>query len=121
MNTSTIKICGQTVKVAYCYAAEIAFYNYTGVSIDKFDAENPQHVVFLIMACIFAYYNAKAHEGEGHDLTDEQLLYEAKPEEIVAAFKAVLELRQRWYGIDAAAEQRPTELSTKGDEDEGKN
>ena len=121
MNTSTINICGQEVHVAYCYAAEIAFHNYTGVSIDKFDPENPQHVVFLIMACIFAYYNAKAHENEGHDLTDESLLYESKPEEIVAAFKTVLELRQRWYGIDAAAEQRPAEPSTNGDEDEGKN
>lgn len=108
MEISKIKICGVPVGVAYCYAAEIAFYNYTGVSIDKFDSENPQHVIFLIMACIFSYYNAKAHEGEGHDLTDEQLLYESKPDEIVAAFKTVLELRQKWYGIDAAAEQHST-------------
>ena len=121
MNTSTIKICGQTVKVAYCYAVEIAFYNYTGVSIDKFDAKNPQHVIYLIMACIFAYYNAKVHENESHDLSDEQLLYYSKPEEIVEAFKTVLELRQKWYGVDdAAAKQQPTESSTGADGDGGK-
>lgn len=122
MLTSTIKICGKDVHVAYCYATEIAFHNYTGVSVDKFDAENPQHTVYLIMASIFAYYNSKSHEGEDHDLTDEGLIYESKPEEIVAAFKTVLELRQKWYGVDgAAAEERPTEPGTDADEDAGKN
>lgn len=117
METSRITICGQEVSVGYCYAAEIAFHNYTGVTVDKFDADNPQHVVYLIMAAIFAYYNAKEHEGEGHDLTDEGLLYDSRPEEIVEAFKTVLELRQRWYVADGdAAQQQPGEH-----EDEGKN
>lgn len=121
MQESVIKLCGREVKAGYCYATEIAFYNFAGVGVDKFDAENPQHVVYLIMAAIFAYYNAKEHEGESHDLTDEDILYASDPSEIVDAFKTVVNLRQRWYGVDAAdaaAQQRPTERK---DEDDGKN
>lgn len=101
MITSKINICGQEVCVGYCYATEIAFHNYTGVNVDKFNPGNPQHTIYLIMAAIFAYYNAKEHDGEGHDLTDEGLLYDSKPGEIVEAFKTVMELRQEWYGVES--------------------
>jgi len=120
METSKIKICGQAVKVGYCYATEIAFHNYAGVTIDKFDAENPQHTVYLIMAAIFAYYNSSSHESESHDLTDDSLLYEAAPSEIVEAIKTVLELRQRWYGIELPASQDVEEDSA-SDSPGGKN
>lgn len=109
METSEIKICGRTVHVGYCYATEIAFHNYTGVGVDKFDPGNPQHAIYLIMAAVFAYYNSKDHQGEDHDLTDEGLLYESKPEEIVEAFKQVLELRGRWYGVEASKGAEPDE------------
>ncbi len=101
METSKIKVCGQEVSVGYCYATEIAFHNYTGVSVEKFDPNNPQHAVYLIMAAIFSYYNAKEHQGEAHELTDESLLYESKPDEIIQAFNTVLGLRLRWYGVEA--------------------
>lgn len=116
METSTIKICGQKVHVGYCYATEIAFHNYCGESVDKFNADNPQHTIYLIMAAVFAYYNAKNHEGEAHELTDEALLYDSKPEEIVEAFKTVLELRQKWYGMEGSSTP-----SAQGSEEDGKN
>ena len=91
--------------MAYCYATEIAFHNYSGVSVEKFNAENPQHLIYLIMAAVFAYYNAKKHESEVHSLTDEDLLYESRPEEIVEAFKTVLDLRQKWYGVESSPQE----------------
>ena len=104
MITTEINICGKHVMAGYCYATEIAFNNYTGVPVEKFDAERPEHVVYLIMAAIFAYYNAEAHATETHELTDEAMLYEAKPDEILNAFKAVMELRAQWYGVGTADE-----------------
>lgn len=98
----------------YCYATEIAFNNYTGVPVEKFDAERPEHVVYLIMAAIFAYYNAEAHATETHELTDEAMLYEAKPDEILNAFKAVMELRGEWYGVGDAADEKSDQNDNEG-------
>lgn len=94
-----ITIAGKTVGVAYCYATEIAFYNFTGVNIENFDAANPSHTVYLILAAIIAYYGGRK---EKEPVTDEDILRRATPREIVDAVKVIMELFAGWHELPKA-------------------
>ena len=96
MITKNITIAGKEVTLAYCYATEIAFRKYTDVSIDSFDATNPEHVLYLILATIMAWCQSK---GEQPTIKDEEIMFSAKPKEIVDALTAIFEMRKEWYYI----------------------
>jgi hypothetical protein len=98
MTTKTINIAGKEVTLAYCYATEIAFRKYTGVSIDNFEAANPEHTLYLILSCIVAWCEAK---GEEPAVKDEELMYHARPKEIVEALTVIYKLRAEWYEVPA--------------------
>lgn len=98
MTKKTINIAGKHVDVAYCYATEIAFRKYTGESIDKFNAENPEHVLYIILAAIIAWSQANGTEPE---VKDDDLIYNTKPKELVEALTAIFELRREWYEVPA--------------------
>lgn len=85
------------VGLAYCYATEIAFYDYTGQNFDEFVRESKtdsKRILYTILAAMMAYYQAK---GEDAPITDADLMYHARPESIVAAFSTVIKLYGEWY------------------------
>ncbi len=98
MNKEKITINGKEVGVAYCYATEIAFTKYTGVSVDEFDTKNPEHHIYIILASIMAYNGA---EGLDTTIRDTDLMYNARPAEIIEALRVIFELRNEWYKLPA--------------------
>lgn len=98
MSKSQITINGQEVGIAYCYATEIAFTRYTGVSVDEFDTKNPEHHIYIILASIMAYNGA---EGIDTTIRDTDLMYNARPAEIIEALRVIFELRAEWYALPA--------------------
>lgn len=98
MSKEKITINGKEVGVAYCYATEIAFTRYTGVSVDEFDTKNPEHHIYIILAAIMAYNGA---EGLDTTIRDTDLMYNARPAEIIEALRVIFELRAEWYALPA--------------------
>lgn len=98
MNKEKITINGKETGVAYCYATEIAFTKYTGVSVDEFDTKNPEHHIYIILAAIMAYNGA---EGLDTTIRDTDLMYNARPAEIIEALRVIFELRNAWYKLPA--------------------
>ena len=82
--------------IAYCFATEIAFKKFTGSNLDDFDASNPEHIIYIILAAIASYYQA---EGKDAPVKDEGLLYHAKPKDMIDALNEVLKLRADWYQL----------------------
>ena len=106
MSKSQITINGQEVGVAYCYATEIAFTRYTGVSVDEFDTKNPEHHIYIIIAAIIAYYES---QGKKAPVKDTDLMYHATPTELTTALTEIFELRKEWYDIPKGAERKDEE------------
>ena len=93
MIKSKIKIAGKDVNVAWCYATEIAFHNYTGLPVEKFNINDPTHVLYLIIASVFAYYNAT---GAELPIEDADIMNDATPPEIAGASLKVTDLQKEW-------------------------
>ena len=96
MKTKEITICGKQVMLAYCFATELAFKNFTGENIENFDPSNPEHAIYLILSAIAAYYQKR---DEDAPVKDTDLMYEAKPTELIAGLTEVMKLRADWYEI----------------------
>ena len=94
MKEKVILLCGYQTGIAYCYATEIAFRKYTGEYIDQFDAQNPEHILYIILAAIFSYYQSRGQEAP---VKDEDLMYKARPQQLVDALTEVFNLRAEWY------------------------
>ena len=112
MKTKEITICGGQVVLAYCFATELSFKNFTGENIEDFTATNPEHVIYLILSAIASYYQSKEKEDEKKaPIVDSDLMYNATPNELVAAANVVLELRAEWYGIPKGdnVEEKPAD------------
>lgn len=98
MTSKEITIAGKAVSVAYCYATEIAFHKYTGKSVDEFDATDPDHVSYLIISAILSYYQSRDEEPP---VRDGDIMYDARPKEIINAMTAIFKLRAEWYEVPA--------------------
>ncbi len=105
MKKKKVKIAGKQVWLAYCYATEIVFNDLTGEDINEYFKEvftskegktNPKKLLYAILACAIAYAQGTQTEDA---LEDKQLMYEAKPQELIEAFKVVVELRNEWYKL----------------------
>ena len=96
MKTKEITLCGKQVMVGYCFATEIAFKKFTGVNIDEFDATNPEHIIYLIIAAIATYYQKQETEAP---VKDNDMMYDAQPKELISALTDVLNLRADWYQL----------------------
>ena len=114
MKTKEIYLCGVKVMIAYCFATEIAFKKFTGANLDEFDASNPEHIIYIILAAIATYYQK---EGIDAPVKDENLMYDAQPKEMIEALNEVLKLRADWYQLPKGdkKDEKPDE------EQEGKN
>ena len=102
MTTRKITIAGKEVTLAYCYATEIAFRKYTGVAIDQFDAQNPEHVLYIIISAIIAWSQSR---GEEPAIKDDELMYNAKPQELIDTLTEIFKLRAEWYEVPAGEPQ----------------
>lgn len=112
-NEKTITICGKEVKMRYCAAAETGFEQMSGKSIGDIDFKKQEDLIRLSLAAILAAYlrdEAKA------PITDEDIILDAKPKEIVEMFTALLELRAAWYEVPAVV--KPEMEETEGDKQE---
>lgn len=112
MKTKEITICGKQVMLAYCFATELSFKNFTGENIEDLKVTNPEHVIYLILSAIASYYQSKEYEDEKKaPIVDSDLMYNATPKELVSAANDVMELRAEWYGIPKGdkVEEKPAD------------
>ena len=119
MKKAEITIAGKAVTLCYCYATEIAFKTLAERDINDFMLDaGPQlnenrmpdvrQVIFLLLASITSYYNSL---GEQAPVTDNDLMYEATPQELGTALGTVLRLRVEFYTVPA---DEPADKPTKG-------
>ena len=114
--TKEIKIAGKKVKIAYCYATEIAFHDLTGkdfatflrTSVEEQNA-SPKEIMCSILAGIMAYYQSAEKESP---ITDKDLMFNASNEEITEAFKEIVVLFTEWYRLPT--DEEPKEKGSKG-------
>lgn len=112
MKKKTITIAGKKVTLAYCYATEIAFTEYTGESFQSYiraaanqTGTDTKKMLYAIMSAVMAWAQ---YEGTEPAITDRQLLYEATPEQFGAAYTAVLELFAAFYKLPLGDKQEST-------------
>lgn len=107
MKTETIKIAGKKVSIAYCYATELAYKDYTNEDITDFIPEiiNSTHAgqmpdtkksIYLILSAIMAAAQSKNEEPA---ITDKELMFEASPEDMGNALASIIMLRLKFYNI----------------------
>jgi len=112
-NEKKITICGKEVKMRYCAATETGYEKLSGKSIDEIDFMKQEDLIRLSVSAIIAAYlrdEAKA------PITDEDIILDAKPKELIEMFTAILELRAAWYEIPAVV--KPEMEEEQGDKQE---
>lgn len=109
MKKKEVTIAGKPVMLSYCYATEIIFNDLTGEDINEYFKEvfgegktqtNPKKLLYAILACAIAY--AEGTTTTEGVLGDKTLMYEAKPDELIEAFKVVVELHNEWYKLPSS-------------------
>lgn len=122
MKAKEVTIAGKTVALAYCYATEIAFSDYTGQDINQFIASlmpdddgnipttDPKKVLYAILSAALTYAQ---HMEQECPIKDTDLMYSAKPGELIEAFTAVIQLRNEWYHVP---EGEPKDKPAEGDD-----
>ena len=111
-NERTITICGKSVKMRYCAAAETGYERMSGNKVDVFvptsgkddngnDVLKPaiattHDYLTLAFAAIIAAYS---RNNENTPITIEDILYDATPTEVVELLTAVVQLRLEWYNV----------------------
>lgn len=96
MTDGKTKICGKEVGLAYCIATEQGWEEMSGRSIGELDTGKQRDLLMLLFAGIVAYYQRRGGEIP---VTVEDLLYEARVEELVEAIRVFMELRKDWYHV----------------------
>jgi len=92
----TINICGKDVRVCYCAATENGFEMTAGKSIYEINFKSQADLTYLSLAAIVAAY---AKNNEEAPINGDDLLYEAKPNDMITLFSVVLEMRNEWYEV----------------------
>jgi hypothetical protein len=121
MKEATIKIAGKEVKVAYCYATEILFSDYTGQEfsefikeavVDKNTQSSSKKVLYAILSAIIAYSQSQGVEAE---VVDTDIMFNAQPQEIIEAFSVIISLYNDWYKLPKqVVEKANKKKGTKG-------
>lgn len=96
MNEKTITILDREVRLRYCAATENGFEQLRKKSIQELDYRKQEDLIALAMAAVIAAY---ARTEEEPPIKSEDLLYDAKPTDIIKLMQAVLELRNEWYEV----------------------
>jgi len=101
-NEKTITICGKEVKLLYCAATENGFESLAKKSIGEIDFNKQEDLLMLSVAAIIAAYQRDKQDAP---IESKDILYDAKPKEIIELFKAVLEARAAWYDVPLVLEE----------------
>ena len=101
-NEKSITICGKEVKLRYCAATETGFEMNAKKSIADIDFNSQEDLLRLSVAAIIAAYQ---RDGQEAPISDKDILFDAKPAEIIELFKAVFELRAAWYNVPLVLEK----------------
>ena len=112
----TIQILGKDVRLRYCAATENGFEQLRKKPVYEIDFKSNEDLTALVLAAIIAAYARKEEEPP---ISSDDLLYEAKPTEIIELIKTVIELRAAWYEIPAVV--KPDEQPADEEEDKPKN
>lgn len=128
MKKETVTIAGKKVTLAYCFATEIAYKDYTGENISdymkeaiaKTTATPPQmpdvkKTMYIILAAMMAYYASKDQESP---VKDGEIMTEATPQELGAALGTVLSLYAQFYAVPEEVKAKDSKSKGKG---KGKN
>lgn len=116
----SVTICGQTINLRYCAAAEYGYERMTGKSVAVFvpqfekneegqmvmtklpEASNEDYVM-LAMAAIVAYYSK---QGQDAPISTDDILYNASPTEITQLMTTVMKARNEWYGVPEVVKEK---------------
>lgn len=109
MKKEKITIVGKEVTLAYCYATEIAYKEFTGEDIatymqEAFVALNEQpkrmpdvkKTIYVILAAAMAYSNSK---DEDASIKDTDMINDATPQELGTALGTILSLYTKFYTL----------------------
>lgn len=125
MKTSTITIGGKKYGVAGCYGLEVAFQELANKGIGQVKWQDPglhpKYVVDLIVAAAFAYYNGR---HEDMPLSDDTVMNDATPQELVAAVSEIFKVYGDWSALPAGdtEDEEPSAVDgQKGAPGKGKN
>lgn len=102
-----LTIAGKQVTLAYCYATELAYKDYTNEDITDFIPEiinstqagqmpDTKKSIYLILSAIMAAAQSKNEESA---ITDKELMFEASPEDMGNALASIIMLRLKFYNI----------------------
>ncbi len=106
MKTGKITLGKNKISVAYCFATEINFFNFSNKLLDNISKDgNPTDIVYLILSAIIAH---DEFSGENQGITDKQLIYESNPEQLVKATEVILALRKEWYASANREDKKST-------------
>lgn len=119
MKSKEITIAGKKVSVAYCYATELAYKDYTNEDITDFFPEiinstqagqmpDTKKSIYLILSAIMAAAQSK---DEDPAISDKELMFEASPEDMGNALASIIMLRLEFYNIPLG---EPKDKSSKG-------
>lgn len=92
----TINILGQQVRIRYCAATESGFEQLRGKSIYEIDFKSREDLIALSISGIIAAYSMTNEEPP---VTSNDVMYSAKPQEILDMITAIVELRKFWYEV----------------------
>lgn len=111
MQKEKITIAGKEVTLAYCYATEIAYKEFTGEDISSYMKEafvalnekpirmpDVKKTIYIILAAAMAYSNSK---DEDASIKDTDLMNDATPQELGTALGTVLSLYTQFYTLPA--------------------
>lgn len=109
MKTKEITIAGKTVTLAYCYATEIAYKEFTGEDISAIIQEtiaaanakparmpDTKRSIYLVLAAVMAYYESIKEKAPIKDI---DLMIETSPLELGAALGTIITLWADFYRL----------------------
>lgn len=109
MKKKKIKIAGKPVTLAYCYATEIIYKDYSGEDISTFISEaikglseTPQKMpdvkktIYLVLAAAMAYSNSRDTDCP---IVDTDLMNKATPQELGTAVGTIIGLYSQFYTL----------------------
>jgi hypothetical protein len=115
--TKTINIAGKQVQIAYCYATEVIFSDFTGMDFATYlnqtatqQTTTPKDILYAILAAAMAHAEMNDTEAQ---ITDKDILFHATQQEITDAFKDVVALYMEWHNLPAG-EQAETKQEGNG-------
>lgn len=89
-----VKLCGRDVRLCYCAATEVGFEKMTDKNISDIDFQRESDMMHLALAAIVA-----AYVGEEPPVKGDDLMYDARPAELIGMYKALMEARAEWYEL----------------------